>query len=251
MKRIDFNCDMGESFGVWRMGQDAEVMPWISSASIACGMHAGDPATMQATVALARRHRVAIGAHVSLPDLQGFGRRAMAITPADLHALVIYQLGALDGFARAAGTRLRHVKAHGALYHQANADPALAEAFAGATHAVDPALRVVTQPDGALQHAAAARGLSVLREAFVDRGYGADGRLLARGTPGALLTPPQAAAQALALATRGAIIAFGGVTVPVSADTLCMHGDRDDAATLAQAIHAVLVGANIAIEASP
>ena len=215
MKRIDFNCDMGESFGVWRMGQDAEVMPWISSASIACGMHAGDPATMQATVALARRHHVAIGAHVSLPDLQGFGRRTMAITPADLHALVIYQIGALDGFARAAGTRLRHVKAHGALYHQANADPALAEAFAGATHAVDPALRVVTQPDGAL------------------------------------LTPPQAAAQALALATRGTVIALNGATVPVSVDTLCMHGDRDDAVTLAQAIHAVLAAANIAIEASP
>ncbi len=249
MNSIDLNCDMGESFGVWRMGQDAEVMPWISSANIACGMHAGDPATMLRTVDLARAHGVAIGAHVALPDLAGFGRRAIAIEPADLHALVLYQLGALAGVARARAMELRHVKPHGALYHQLAADAALADAFAAAVQAFDARLRVVTQVQGALPAAAAAHGLRVLREAFADRGYGSDGRLLPRSQAGALLPPARAAAQALLLASAGCAEDADGRRVPVAADTLCLHGDREDAAALAHAVHRRLAAAAIRIEA--
>lgn len=249
MKTIDLNCDMGESFGAWTMGQDAQVMPWISSANIACGMHAGDPSTMRRTVELALRHGVAIGAHVALPDLVGFGRRAMAILPEDLHALVLYQIGALAGIAQAAGAQLRHVKAHGALYHQTVADAALADAFASAVHAFDVQLVVMTSAEGALREAASKHGLRVLREAFADRGYGADGRLLARGTPGAVFDTAQAAAQALTLATRGEVTARGGARLVVAAETLCMHGDRDDAAATAQAIHTALAAAGLSVEA--
>lgn len=250
MKCIDLNCDMGESFGAWNMGQDARVMPWISSANIACGMHAGDPTTMQRTVALAVQHGVAIGAHVSLPDLQGFGRRAMAISAADLHALVLYQLGALAGFARAAGTRLRHVKAHGALYHQTASDAALAQAFALAVRDFDAQLAVVAQSGGALLDVAQALGLLGLREAFADRGYDSDGTLLSRAAAGAVLDTAQAAAQALGIATQGAVIARGGARLAIVADTLCMHGDRDDAAALAQAVRGALTAASLSVEAA-
>jgi UPF0271 protein len=250
MKRIDLNCDMGESFGAWNMGQDAQVMPWVSSANIACGMHAGDPATIQRTVALAVQHDVAIGAHVSLPDLQGFGRRAMAISAADLHALVLYQIGALAGFARAAGTRLHHVKAHGALYHQTASDSALAQAFARAVRDFDAQLAVIAQSGGALLDAAQALGLRGLREAFADRGYGSDGKLLARGTPGALLEPAQAAAQALAMAAHNEVVAHGNMCLPIIADTLCIHGDHEDAAALAQAVRSALAAAGISVQAT-
>ncbi len=249
MKRIDLNCDMGESFGAWNMGQDARVMPWISSANIACGMHAGDPATIRRTVALAVQHGVAIGAHVSLPDLQGFGRRTMAISAADLHALVLYQIGALAGFARAAGTRLRHVKAHGALYHQTASDAALSQAFAQAVCDFDMQLAVVAQHGSAVLDATQALGLRGLREAFADRGYGGDGKLLPRGATGALLDTAQAAAQALGIAAQGVVVAHGGARLAIVADTLCMHGDRDDAAALAQTLHSALATANISVQA--
>lgn len=250
MKRIDLNCDMGESFGAWTMGQDARVMPWISSANIACGMHAGDPATMQRTVALAVQHGVAIGAHVSLPDLQGFGRRAMAISATELHALVLYQLGALAGFARAAGTRLRHVKAHGALYHQTADDAVLAQAFTQAVRDFDAQLAVIAQPGSALLDAAQTLHLLALREAFIDRGYNDDGELLLRGTAGALLDTAAARAQAMALATRHEVLTHAGTRLSLIADTLCMHGDREDAATLAQAVHDALTAAGIDVQAA-
>ena len=250
MKRIDLNCDMGESFGVWNMGQDAQVMPWISSANIACGMHAGDPATMQRTVALAVQHGVAIGAHVSLPDLQGFGRRAMAISAADLHALVLYQLGALAGFAHAAGGRLRHVKAHGALYHQTACDAVLAQAFTRAVRDFDAQLAVVAQSGSALLDAAQTLHLRGLREAFADRGYDHDGKLLARGTHGALLETAQAAAQAVMIAAHDAVVEHHGARLTLTADTLCLHGDRDDAAMLAQAVRGALTAAGIDVQAA-
>ncbi len=239
MHSVDFNCDMGESFGAWRMGDDAAVMPWISSASIACGMHAGDPSTMQATVALARSHGVAIGAHVALPDLQGFGRRAMAITPAELHALALYQIGALAAFAHAAGTRLRHVKAHGALYHQVHADAALATALADAVAQFDTRLAIIAMAGGALATATVQRGLPLRREAFADRGYAADGTLLPRGQPGAVLDAAAAAAQAVRLAQGGT----------VTCDTLCVHGDGANAAGVAAAVHHALCAAGIAVAA--
>jgi len=250
MKRIDLNCDMGESFGAWTMGQDAQVMPWISSANIACGMHAGDPATMQRTVILAVRHGVAIGAHVSLPDLQGFGRRAMAISAADLYALVLYQLGALAGFVQAAGARLRHVKAHGALYHQTAADTELAQALAHAVRDFDAQLAVMAQPGSALLEAAQKLHLRGLREAFADRGYDQDGKLLARGTPGALLEITQAAAHAVTLATQGTVTTAQDTRLAIDADTLCLHGDRADAAMLAQTVRSALNAAGIDVRAA-
>ncbi len=251
MKDIDLNCDMGESFGIWRMGQDEAVMPWISSANVACGMHAGDPPTMRATVAMARDHGVAVGAHVALPDLQGFGRRSMDITPGDLHALVIYQLGALGAFTRSAGIRLHHVKAHGALYHQAGTDDALARAFADAVTSFDASLYILTQDGSALARAATRHGLRALREGFVDRGYDKDGHLLPRGLAGSILDPEQAAEQARLIATCGQVATPGGELLAVSVDTLCVHGDRADAAVIAQKVHASLAAAGVKVRAHP
>src|SRR5689334_23807693 len=165
-KAIDLNCDMGESFGAWRMGQDAEVMPWITSANIACGFHAGDFSTMQQTVALAKQHGVAIGAHVSLPDLQGFGRREMKISPNEAHALTLYQVGALAAFARAAGTRVAHVKPHGALYNMAAKDRPLADAIARAVRDFDADLILLGLANSELPRAGQALGLRVAHEAF-------------------------------------------------------------------------------------
>lgn len=168
---IDLNCDMGESFGAWAMGQDAQVMPWISSANIACGFHAGDFSTMQQTVILAKKHHVAIGAHVSLLDLQGFGRREMQVSPVEAHALTLYQLGALSAFTGAQQVRLHHVKPHGALYNMAARDARLAEAIASAVRDFDPQLILVGLAGSALPHAGAQIGLVVAHEAFADRRY--------------------------------------------------------------------------------
>src|SRR5579862_135189 len=163
-RSIDLNCDMGESFGTWQMGQDAEVMPWISSANIACGFHAGDFSTMQQTVSLAQQHDVAIGAHVSLPDLQGFGRREMKISPHEAYALTLYQIGALAAFARTAHTRVAHVKPHGALYNMAAKDHALADAIARAARDFDHELILVGLAGSALPQAGSALGLRVGHE---------------------------------------------------------------------------------------
>ncbi|MHB8447526.1 MAG: 5-oxoprolinase subunit PxpA, partial [Rudaea sp.] len=175
MAKIDLNCDLGESFGAWTMGNDAGVMPWITSANIACGFHAGDFSTMRQTVLLAKRHGVAIGAHVSLPDLQGFGRREMRISPDDAYALTLYQIGALAAFAHAAGTRVAHVKPHGALYNMAAQDAGLADAIARAGRDFDATLILVGLADSALPKAGAALGITVAHEAFADRRYEADG----------------------------------------------------------------------------
>ncbi|HEY0178669.1 MAG TPA: 5-oxoprolinase subunit PxpA, partial [Dokdonella sp.] len=169
--RIDLNCDLGESFGAWTMGDDAAVMPYVSSANVACGMHAGDPDTMRRTVALAVRAGVALGAHVALPDLQGFGRREMRIGADEAYALTLYQIGALAAFARAAGARLRHVKPHGALYNMAARDAALADAIACAARDFDADLVLVGLAGSALPEAGRRAGLAVAHEAFADRRY--------------------------------------------------------------------------------
>ena len=187
MKSIDLNCDLGESFGAWRMGDDAALLPLISSANIACGFHGGDPQIMARTVALAIEHDVAIGAHVSLPDLQGFGRREMRISTGEAHAMTLYQLGALHAFTRAAGTRLTHVKPHGALYNMAARDRALADAIADAVHQFDPTMRLVGLAGSALIDAGRTAGLSVAAEGFADRRYRADGSLQPRDESGAVI----------------------------------------------------------------
>lgn len=247
---MDLNCDIGESFGAWRMGADAQVMPWITSANIACGFHAGDFSTMQQTVALALQHDVAIGAHVSLPDLQGFGRRELRITPAEAHALTLYQIGALDAFARAAGTRLAHVKPHGALYNMAAKDRALADAIARALRDFDPALTLVGLAGSELPKAGAALGLRVAHEAFADRRYEADGSLTPRREADAVIEDVgSAVAQAVQIATKGHVETRRGAAVRVRADTICVHGDRPDAALLARGLREGLAAAGVAVSA--
>jgi len=249
-KAVDLNCDMGESFGAWRMGEDAEVMPWITSANIACGFHAGDFSTMQQTVLLAKTHGVAIGAHVSLPDLQGFGRRELRVTPDEAWAMTLYQIGALDAFAKAAGTRIAHVKPHGALYNMAARDAALAGAIARAVRDFDKNLILVGLAGSELPRAGAAIGLHVAHEAFADRRYEADGSLTPRREPGSVIHDIDAAvAQALRIATTGSVETRDGKTIDVLAGTICVHGDRADAALFARSLREALAASGIVVAA--
>ena len=243
--KIDLNCDMGESFGAYRLGDDAAILPFITSANVACGFHAGDALVMQATVGLCAAARVRVGAHPSTPDLQGFGRREMSLAPEEAEAFVLYQVGALAAFAGAAGVELTHVKPHGALYNQAARDPALAEAVARGVARFSRGLILVGLAGSALVAAAAAAGLHAASEGFPDRAYNPDGSLRSRRLPGAVLhDPAQIAANAIRLATEGiAMQAQGQVTV----DTLCLHGDNPAAVAAAQAVRAALAEANIEV----
>ena len=247
MKTIDLNCDMGESFGAWTMGQDADVLEFVSSANIACGFHAGDPVTMRRTVAAAAARGVAIGAHPSLPDLAGFGRREMRVSSDDAYALTLYQVGALDAMARAAGARLSHVKPHGALYNMAAKDRELAEAIAAAVRDFDAALILVGLAGSALPRAGETAGLNVAHEAFADRRYEAGASLMARSKTGAVIDDiDTAVAQAIAIATRGEADGPNG-KVRIRADTICVHGDRPDAALFARRLRHELEAAGIVI----
>lgn len=250
MKRIDLNGDLGESFGAWRMGDDDGLLAQLSSANIACGFHAGDPHIMQRTVALARTHGVAIGAHVALPDLQGFGRREMAVTPAEAYDLTLYQIGALHAFTCAAGTRLAHVKAHGALYNMAAQDPALALAVARAVHDFDPELRLFGLAGSAWISAGREVGLRVVTEAFVDRRYRVDGSLQPRSETGAVIEDTEeAAAQALGIVRDGSVATASGERRTLHADTLCLHGDGAHAVALARTLRHALQSAGLRIAA--
>jgi UPF0271 protein len=247
-RSIDLNCDIGESYGAWHMGQDAEVMPWITSANIACGFHAGDFSTMQQTVLLAKQHGVAIGAHVSLPDLQGFGRREMKVSPHEAYALTLYQIGALAAFAHAADTRVAHVKPHGALYNMAAKDHALADAIARAVRDVDASLILVGLAGSVLPQAGGALGLRVAHEAFADRRYEAHGSLTPRHEAGAVIDSVDAAvAQALKIATKGKVDIRTGGMLELRADTICVHGDRPDAAELARHLREGLESAGVVV----
>lgn len=249
-RSIDLNCDLGESFGAWRMGADEAVMPYVSSANIACGFHAGDPGTMLRTVELARDAGVAIGAHVALPDLQGFGRREMRISPAEAHAMTLYQVGALAGFTRAARTFLRHVKPHGALYNMAARDAALADAIAAAVRDFDPLLVLVGLAGSELPRAGERHGLAVAHEAFADRRYSADGSLVPRDMTGAVIEDLGASlAQALAIARGSGIDTLDGARLHLRADTLCVHGDHADAPLRARRLREALTGAGMRIAA--
>ncbi len=243
---MDLNCDMGESFGRYALGDDAAVMPFITSANIACGLHAGDPLVMRATVRLAKKHGVAVGAHPGWPDLQGFGRREMSLSPEETEAFVLYQVGALSAFARLEGVELRHVKAHGALYNQAVKDRPLAEAVARAVKAFDPKLILVGLAGSAIIEAGLEAGLRVAREAFPDRRYNPDGTLMSRKQPDAVLTSSkEVAAHAISLSKDG--IDSGGKRVTV--DTLCLHGDHPHAADNARLVSEALFNAGIEVEA--
>ncbi|QPF71950.1 LamB/YcsF family protein [Roseateles sp. DAIF2] len=249
-KTLDLNCDMGESFGAYTMGNDLAILDQVSSANIACGFHAGDPPTMRRIVNAALAKGVAVGAHPGLPDLQGFGRREMKVSPAEAYALVLYQVGALAGFVQAAGGRLNHVKAHGALYNMAARDRALSDAIAQAVRDFDPGLVYFGLAGSVMIEAAQALGLRCAHEVFADRSYQDDGRLTARGTPGAMIEDEdRSLAQVRQMLHEGRVTALSGATVPVRADTLCLHGDQPGALAFAQRIRAELGADGVALHA--
>lgn len=241
---VDINCDMGESFGRYKLGQDAAILPHLTSANIACGFHAGDPTVMAETVRLAAAAGVGIGAHPGYPDLQGFGRRNMDIALDEVGALVTYQLGALAGFVKAAGVPLIHVKPHGALYNTAAGDPRLARALAQAVGGFSRELILVGLAGSALIAAGIELGLRVANEGFPDRAYNPDGTLRSRREPGAVLESPEAvAANAIRLATQG--VSFADRRVPVQ--TLCLHGDNQGALVFAQKVRQALAAHGVQV----
>ncbi len=235
IRRIDFNCDLGEGC------DDAAVMPFVSSANIACGQHAGDEDTMRRTVALCQQHAVAIGAHPSFADRDGFGRRELAWTPADVYTLVLDQILVLADIAAAHGARLAHVKPHGALYNMAARDPVLADTVARAVRDADPMLQLVGLSGSALPAAGEAIGLHVLHEVFAERRYEADATLTPRSHSDAVIHAiDDAIAQARDIIRDGCVVARSGERVVLRADTLCLHGDRSDAAQFARAVREAL-----------
>jgi 5-oxoprolinase (ATP-hydrolysing) subunit A len=234
---IDINCDLGESFGAWHMGHDEALMPYISSANIACGFHAGDPIVMQKTVRMALKYHVAIGAHPGFPDLQGFGRRNLHMTPQEVYAMTLYQIGALKSIAEAEGGVLRHVKPHGALYNMAARDAALADALARATQHAGAHLMLYGLSGSEMIRAAQKIGLRTCSEVFADRSYQPDGSLTPRQQPGALIEQAaEVAARALQMARQQTIQSTDGQTITLQADTICLHGDGAHALEFAQAI---------------
>ena len=244
-RALDINVDMGESFGRWRLGEDAAIMPYVSSASIACGFHAGDPATMRRTVAAAVEHGLQIGAHVALPDLLGFGRRRMVISPDDLRDYTTYQIGALAAFVKAEGASLGHVKPHGALYVMCSADPELAGALAEATAQIDSGLFLLllsTEVAPAVQ----AHGVRLVREAFVDLDYNPDGTLVIEAVKRAW-EPDRVAARIVRFAQEGRIEARDGSDIEVDAPTVCLHGDAPNAVKVARAARAGLEQAGVEV----
>jgi len=240
-KRIDLNSDLGEGFGAWQMGDDAAILEHVTSANIACGFHAGDPHVMRRTVQRAVQRGVRVGAHPSLPDLQGFGRREMRVTPQEAYEFVLYQLGALHAFCRACGTAVAHVKPHGALYNMAARDTHLAAAIAQAVRDFDASLVLYGLAGSALIDAGISAGLRVANEVFADRSYQADGSLTPRSRTDALLHDPAAAlVQVRQMIFEGSVTATDGTRVPIRADTLCLHGDGPAAVELSRRLRAAL-----------
>ncbi len=239
---IDINADVGEGM------DDAELLPYVTSVNIACGLHAGDPSTMDETVALALSHGVRVGAHPGYPDRGNFGRAAMEMPADAVENLVLYQISALEGFVRSRGGKLMHVKPHGALYHSGAEFPDVARAIAEGVRRFRPSLILVGPPESLLIEAGREAGLSIAGEAFADRRYLKDGTLMPRGEKGAVLTDPEEAAeQAVRLARDGAAVAFDGSIVTIRADTLCLHGDTPGAAQIARRVHERLREAGIRI----
>ena len=249
--KVDLNSDLGESFGNYRLGMDDRVLPLVTSANIACGFHAGDPAVMRKTIRLAMESGTALGAHPGLPDLVGFGRRKMDVSPDDVYAMVVYQVGALAAFAKAAGGRLQHVKPHGALFNMAAKDSALAEAVAQAIYDVDSSLILYGLSGSESIRAGEKVGLYTASEVFADRSYQEDGSLTPRSKPGAMITDEAAAIrQVLSMVRDHQVTTLSGKVIPVKADTLCIHGDGEKALLFAQRIRQALQENGIEIAAS-
>lgn len=248
--KVDLNCDLGESFGVYKTGNDEEVIPLVSSVNIACGFHAGDPSVMKRTVKLALANGVAIGAHPGLPDLSGFGRRPMAVSPEEVFDMVLYQIGALGAFVQAEGANLQHVKPHGALYNMAAVDGSLAQAIAEAIYKFNPELILFGLAGSKLVEAGERIGMRTAHEVFADRTYQQDGTLSPRGEEGALIKDEQlAATQVLRMVKQGKVRDSLGHDIAIKADTICIHGDAPHATSFAQRIRQSLMAEGIKIQA--
>lgn len=246
--RIDINSDMGESFGAYTLGHDEALMRAITSANIACGFHAGDPSVMRRTVRLAREAGVAIGAHPGFPDLVGFGRRDLHVTPAEAEDFILYQIGALAAMAAAEGLRLQHVKPHGALFNMAVRDAALAGAIARAVAAFDRSLILFGLPGSEILAAGRKEGLRVAAEVFADRAYEPDGSLASRRKPGSVIHDPGTVVdRAVRLITQGTVVATNGVVLPLEADTICVHGDTPGSDQLAARLRQALQAAGVRV----
>jgi len=250
---IDLNADLGESFGPWPMGNDAALLDIVTSANVACGFHAGDPLVMARTVALCRDKGVGIGAHPGFDDLRGFGRRRILDPdPQALRAMLIYQIGAIQGMARAAGTTVRHVKLHGALSNMASEDATLARRCIAAIREADPALVVMAMAATPLETEALAAGAPVAREVFADRAYNDDGTLVTRGTPGAMIEDPdEAADRVLRMIDERALVSINGTRIAVEPQTVCTHGDSPSAVAMAERLRTRLEQAGVRIAAFP
>ncbi|WP_157246328.1 LamB/YcsF family protein [Nonomuraea typhae] len=247
---IDLNADLGEGFGIWKLGDDLALLDIVTSANVACGFHAGDPVTIRRTCAAAVDRGVSIGAQVSYRDLAHFGRREMEVEPEELCAEVLYQLAAVDGIARSMGGRVSYVKPHGALYNRICRDPGQAAAVIDAVADYDPSLPVLTLPGSAVHHAAAAEGVPTITEAFADRAYTPAGALVSRREPGAVIHDPAAvAARAVRMAVDNRVVAADGSEIAVSARSICVHGDTPDAVRLAQAVRDRLLEAGVVLQA--
>ncbi|SOD72674.1 UPF0271 protein [Jatrophihabitans sp. GAS493] len=245
---IDLNADLGEGFGVWALGDDLGLLPQLSSANVACGFHAGDPPTMQRVCLAAAQAGVTIGAQVGYRDLIGFGRRHIDIAPADLTAEIVYQAGALQAFASAAGTRVRYLKPHGALYNTAAVDPAQAAAIVDAAVQLGGQLPLLGLPDSELARAALLRGVRFVAEAFADRAYLPSGQLVPRGEPGAVIDDEaEVVARGVRIATEQRVTAVDGTQIEVNAASLCLHGDTPGAVSLARALRAGLEAAGVEV----
>ena len=247
--RVDLNCDMGESFGAYTIGADDAVFPFITSANVACGFHGGDPAVMRTTLARAQRENVAVGAHPGFPDLIGFGRRNLDASPQEIYDLVVYQVGALMGFARAAKLELQHVKPHGALYNMAVAKPELAAAIARAVFDVDRELILFGLPGSHLIGEGQAAGLRTASEAFADRNYLSDGSLVSRKRADAQVhDADEAVRRALRMVRDGRVTPVDGPDIPITVDTICIHGDGPHAAEFARRLRGALEADGVAVK---
>lgn len=248
MFRVDLNSDLGESFGRYTLGMDDKIIPLITSANVACGYHASDPVVMEKTIAMAKEAGIRVGAHPGFPDLMGFGRRNMNVSPAEARAYTLYQLGALDGFCRAAGIKLQHVKPHGALYNMAAKDYKLAEAICEAIQSFDKNLIVLALSGRELARAAKDMGLRTALEVFADRGYEEDGTLVDRRKEGAMITDEQEAIdRVIRMVKEKKVTAVTGRDIPIQADSVCVHGDGVKALAFVEKIRAALQNEDIQI----
>jgi len=248
--KIDINCDLGESYGHFQVGQDADIMPHITSANVACGFHAGNPSTMALTVKLAKRFGVAVGAHPGFPDLVGFGRREMKLKPEEIGSDVMYQIGAIQAFATASHIRLQHVKLHGALYNMAARDASLSEMALEAVKCVDPELIIFAPSKSMMARVASEMGFRVALEAFADRAYNADGKLVSRNKPEAVIKNPKLVVErAVEMVMKGTVLAVNGETLDLGeVHTICIHGDTPGATRLAKVLKSKLLAAKIDVK---